>query len=412
MSNNSFVKSLLTYISGNTLAQIIPILISPVLTRIYSPDEFASLALFISVCSILAVFANFKYSSAIVLANSAKVSKNLISLSIVITCITFCITFIFLILTNQNIKAFFESSIMEYWYLIPITVLFISINEVFIFYCTSKNQFKNISLYLILRSSITAGGNLLLFPFFNNNLILSHFLGFTLLGVYYLYKLSSLGIHQVSKKDLLFVARTYSDFPRNKLPQNFFDVLGTNAAIFIIGYYFGSYELGLYALLFRVMLVPVKFIGVAVGQVIFYELSKLNKGSYDKIMLTIITILIASLIPYSLIYFYSVDMFSIVFGSQWGGAGEYAKIMIPYFMFYLPASALSFVPTALRKLKLGFQFSFIGNILTLIIYIVGSQFLELKEIFSLISIILTCYFMFNIIVYLNLIKINVASLGR
>ncbi len=37
---NEFAKNVLTLITGTTTAQTIPIIISPLLTRIYSPEDF------------------------------------------------------------------------------------------------------------------------------------------------------------------------------------------------------------------------------------------------------------------------------------------------------------------------------------------------------------------------------------
>jgi O-antigen/teichoic acid export membrane protein len=72
VTNNSFFKNIVTLTSGNSFAQLIPILIAPILTRIYTVEDFATFALFISVCSVLGVFSNLKYAGAIVIADLKK----------------------------------------------------------------------------------------------------------------------------------------------------------------------------------------------------------------------------------------------------------------------------------------------------------------------------------------------------
>ena len=37
---NDFAKNIITLMTGTTAAQIIPFAVSPVLTRLYSPDDF------------------------------------------------------------------------------------------------------------------------------------------------------------------------------------------------------------------------------------------------------------------------------------------------------------------------------------------------------------------------------------
>lgn len=48
----SFGRNVVTLMTGTTVAQAIPIAISPILTRLYSPSDFGLLALFVSLTSI------------------------------------------------------------------------------------------------------------------------------------------------------------------------------------------------------------------------------------------------------------------------------------------------------------------------------------------------------------------------
>jgi O-antigen/teichoic acid export membrane protein len=72
MINNFFKKSefrkhVLTLLTGTTIAQAIPVAISPILTRIYSPEDFGLLAIYISIVTILATVITGAYDFAIVL---------------------------------------------------------------------------------------------------------------------------------------------------------------------------------------------------------------------------------------------------------------------------------------------------------------------------------------------------------
>ena len=61
-----FKKNVLKLLTGISIAQIIPIVFTPILTQYFSPDEFGIYGLYISVCSILGVVASFKYDVATV----------------------------------------------------------------------------------------------------------------------------------------------------------------------------------------------------------------------------------------------------------------------------------------------------------------------------------------------------------
>ena len=50
-----FVRNVVTLMTGTAIAQAIPILISPILTRLYTPNEFGILALYMAVVSVVAI---------------------------------------------------------------------------------------------------------------------------------------------------------------------------------------------------------------------------------------------------------------------------------------------------------------------------------------------------------------------
>ncbi len=55
--SSSFATDVLKLVTGTTFAQIIAILASPLLTRLYGPEAFGFLALFTSITSIIGVIA-------------------------------------------------------------------------------------------------------------------------------------------------------------------------------------------------------------------------------------------------------------------------------------------------------------------------------------------------------------------
>ena len=56
-------------VSSTTFAQAIPLAVSPILTRIYSPDEFGVFAIYIAIFYILSSFSTMRYELAIVQEN-------------------------------------------------------------------------------------------------------------------------------------------------------------------------------------------------------------------------------------------------------------------------------------------------------------------------------------------------------
>ena len=67
LRNSPFVKNVISLMTGTTAAQAIPILISPILTRLYKPEEFGAFALYMAIASVLSVVVSGRYELAVIL---------------------------------------------------------------------------------------------------------------------------------------------------------------------------------------------------------------------------------------------------------------------------------------------------------------------------------------------------------
>lgn len=81
---SDFAKNVITLMTGTTIAQAIPIAISPILTRIYAPEDFGVFALYMAIASIFAVIATGRYEMAIMLPHEEDDVKSIVKLIILI----------------------------------------------------------------------------------------------------------------------------------------------------------------------------------------------------------------------------------------------------------------------------------------------------------------------------------------
>jgi O-antigen/teichoic acid export membrane protein len=80
--SSSFATDVLKLVTGTTLAQVITVLASPVITRLYGPEAFGFLAVFTSITSIIGVVACMRYELAIMLPKTDEEAANLLGLSL------------------------------------------------------------------------------------------------------------------------------------------------------------------------------------------------------------------------------------------------------------------------------------------------------------------------------------------
>jgi len=77
-------RHVLTLMTGTTLAQAIALAISPILTRLYAPEQFGVFALYLSIVALLAIVATGRYELAIVLPESDVDAWHLCALALLI----------------------------------------------------------------------------------------------------------------------------------------------------------------------------------------------------------------------------------------------------------------------------------------------------------------------------------------
>ena len=82
---SAYARNVLTLMTGTSLAQAIPVAISPILTRLYSPEEFGLFALYMAVAMIVSVLVTGRYELAILLPRNEPDALHIAALAIIIS---------------------------------------------------------------------------------------------------------------------------------------------------------------------------------------------------------------------------------------------------------------------------------------------------------------------------------------
>ena len=81
ISSSALLKNTLFLTVSTIMVQIISVAISPILTRLYTPEDFGILGKLTAFTSIFVVISTLKFDSAIILSTSPKETKHLINWS-------------------------------------------------------------------------------------------------------------------------------------------------------------------------------------------------------------------------------------------------------------------------------------------------------------------------------------------
>ena len=123
-ARSEFSRNVFALMTGTTIAQAIPIAISPILTRIYTPEDFGVFALYMAIASILSVIATGRYELAIMLPKKDEDAINIAALSIIISFFVSFVSLLIVFVFNAQITNLLGNPEISNWlYFIPLTVL-------------------------------------------------------------------------------------------------------------------------------------------------------------------------------------------------------------------------------------------------------------------------------------------------
>ena len=394
---SGLVRNVLTLSTGSTIAQAIPVLISPILTRIFPVADFATLTVVTTLISLLGVIVCGRYEIAIGLPADEKEAKQLVYLSITVSVIVASAAMVLILFFNNHLARLLNNeAAAPYLLLVPLTALMYGINQALTYWNIRHRNYALMSSSRVSQSITNSGTSLALgysgWSF--NGLVIGNIFGNAAALIYTYFRTISIGgitfkKSEISKTHMKELAVKYSDLPKVNGMHAMVDMLQSTGVIFIISALFGSITTGLYGLTLRTLQAPLTLIGSSFSIVFYKEVSEkvVNKQRIDKLLMTTIkTLALISFPIFLTIMIVGPDLFEFVFGADWREAGVYARIMSPWLFVNFISSPVSHLPVILNRQREFFLLSLIGNTLVILSLLAGSLiFKDVKIGFALIS---------------------------
>lgn len=376
----SFIKNILTLLTGTTIAQAIPIAVSPILTRMYTPEDFGLLALYLSITSIISVAITARYELAIMLPEEDDEAKNLLALSIIIAaCISLVLFLIILVFGRAISDLLGNRQIYQWLYFIPISLFLMGIYQAFNYWSSRKQEYQRLATNRVAQTITTAGANVGIGSIKDGamGLILGNFIAQFIASIRLSIKSirrDKISISDISIKKMQYVAKRFDQFPKVSVWSAMLNTASVQMPIFIMSVFFSSTIVGWYSLSNRVLNMPISVLGNTVAQVFFQTSSNLKHT--DEVKLGELTyksyknLLWIGLIPISVLFAFGDVIFSFVFGQEWVIAGEYARLLSVWLLLVFISSPLSLLFTVMEKEDKAFLFNigiFISRIISLLV---------------------------------------------
>ncbi|WP_337908566.1 lipopolysaccharide biosynthesis protein [Vibrio cholerae] len=359
--NKSFSKNVLTLMTGTGIAQAIPIAIIPILTRIFSPEDFGLLALYAACVSILGVVATGRYEIAIMLPKDDEDARLLLQLSMLVALFFSFLISIPISIWNAQIARFLGNEDIAVWlYLIPVSVLFTGIYQALTYWNNRQKKFINTAVSRVNQSLFQGFAQTSLgFLQVSGGLICGQFVGIVSGSIYLLNKdrnykslIRKSKINSIQKQGI-----KYHKFPTYGVWGALCDAGAVQMPVILLTKFYSNSVTGMFSLTFRVLNMPTSIISSAIAQVLFQKVVEISQTEPEKLNLYIIKMFLLLFIIYfpavPVLFIWGESLFSIIFGNEWSQAGVYAGYLVIAVAVRFAVSPLSAVLGLEQNIKMG-----------------------------------------------------------
>ena len=363
MRENRFAADVVKLAGGATAAQLLTILVAPVLTRLYTPEAFGVAALFGSIVGILGVVACFRYELAILLPKRDDDASNVLGISLFATTVTAAVSVLLVWLCRVPfLRLLGAEGLAPYLWLIPVSVLFGGLALAFNYWNSRTKHFGRLAMTRTIQSVTINGSQLtlgLVGLAYAGSLIWGTVGGAAIaaliLGVFIWRDEGRFFAASIRWRKLAESARRYRKFPLIDLWGGLINAASQQLPIPLLGMYFTESAMGYYAMASRAIYLPMTLVGSAIGQVFFQRAAELQRnGESLEIVVSKVfqRLVMLSLLPSFLIAVTGQEWFVLIFGSSWAEAGRFVQILGPWMFFWFVSAPLTVLFVVLERLDL------------------------------------------------------------
>jgi len=332
-----FARSITLLAGGTALGQAITVLVSPILTRLYTPEDFGVFGVYASILGIVTVVASLRYEFALPLPEDDKTAANILVLCFILLFGMTTLSWLVIhSLGNQIVAWANVPGLKPYLWLIPLGMLGAGTYQILNYWAVRKRDFPRIARTRLSRGVARAALQVGV-GFVNSGplgLLLGQFAGETVgstsLGLA-AWRKDRASFQAVSLQGIRLAGARYKRFPLFSSWAGLLDALGLQLPQILFAAFYGAEVAGWFALGQRVIAAPLNIVIDSVAQVYFGEAARLPRDN-PKAMRSLFLKLTGRLaltggLPVAVICALAPWFFTIVFGPGWEMAGRYVQIL-------------------------------------------------------------------------------------
>jgi len=408
--NLPLVKNTMTLSFSSAFMIFLPLVATPILSRIYTPEDYGEWGVFSSVLYIVCSFYFLSYENTIVKTNDSEEVPHLLSLCTLIA--LGIIALIILIFVGGRITGNSFFCDFPSIFLLAISLITSAIYALYNCVANREKQYGILSIASIICGISQVSIRILLgiIPVVAYGLIVGNILAQCIAVIFLTYHLSYIFhqsfLHDVSWTKIKAVAMKNKKFPLYDAPARFIEFAIGNLAVILLSFFWSRDEIGCYSMIVQFILIPIALIGSAMANVFYKELSE---SITDKTKIALTTTraakisFVISLFPILFLTFGGDHLLVIVLGDQWISAGKMALCMVIYSVPLILSEPLLPVFRSLDKQETRFKLNILCFCLSIGSLLISS--LLTKDIYVVLIIYSTFYAFVRFLMYHAILKL-------
>lgn len=353
-----FIRAVSILVGGTVVAQAILAITLPIATRLYSPDQFSTLAVFTGIVSILSVATCLRYDIAVPLPERDADAVTMVLLaSAIAAAINILLLAVVLLIPSTLAQALGHPELAEHLWLVPVAIFLAGAYSTMQFWFVRNKRFRLLAQNRIAQAAGSAATQvsfglagiaplgLLLGQVVNSGL------GAVGLGARFISHQRAVAA-QTTISDFRRVAHQYRRFPKYSALEALCNSAAIYLPIILLSAWASGPEAGYLMLGMYAMQVPMSLIGNAVSQVYMSRGAEEERaGRLAPFTVDVLSGLIkAGVGPLICVSIAAPELFKLVFGPDWVRAGVLIGWMAPWFVMQFLTAPVSLALHICHKL--------------------------------------------------------------
>lgn len=350
VTTSELVRDVAKLVTGTAGGRLIALAALPIATRLYSPEDFATLATYLGVVSIVAVVACLRLDIAIPLAKTDDDAANLLVLALfsALGVSAFSLALTILVPTELS-KVLGRPDLAPHLWLLPLGVFMTASYSAFQFWATRARRFGIIAWTRITQAAMGVGllvglGWAGVAPFgLLMGTMISSSAGSLRLGLE-AWRRDGQVLKVVSIPAMRATLKRNRRYPIYSMPEALANTAGIHLPVILLAAFAGA-ETGFLLLAMQIMNTPTNLLGSSIAQVYMSRApQEMQAGRLDTFTLQMVHRLIQIGVgPLIFTGLLAPLIFPLVFGTEWSRAGQIVAWLTPWMILKLVGSSISMV---------------------------------------------------------------------